>query len=63
MRGAYERTLEILGESRLVRPSSIVIAEHEKKYDPGEKFGALARYREIVQGEATLSLYRVNADW
>ena len=62
IRGAYERTLEILGESRLVGPSSIVIAEHEKKYDPGEKFGALSRYREIVQGDAALSLYRANAD-
>jgi|SRR5271169_2818049 len=59
MRGAYERTLEFLGESRMVRPSSIVIAEHEKKYEPGEKFGALVRYRRIVQGDAGLSLYRV----
>ena len=58
MRGAYERTLEFLGESRMVGPSSIVIAEHEKKFDLGEKFGALARYRKIVQGDAALSLYR-----
>ena len=42
MRGAYERTLEFLGESRLVGPSSIVIAEHEKKFDLGEKFGTLS---------------------
>jgi 16S rRNA (guanine(966)-N(2))-methyltransferase RsmD len=59
MCGAYERTLEFLGESRLVRPSSIVVAEHEKKFDPGESFGALARYRKIVQGGAGLSLYRL----
>jgi len=58
MRGAYERALEFLGESRLVGPSSIVIAEHEKKFDPGEKFGALVRYRRIVHGDAALSLYR-----
>ena len=58
MRGAYERTLESLGESRLVGASSIVIAEHEKKFDPGEKVGALMRYRKIVQGDAGLSLYR-----
>ena len=58
MRGAYERTLESMGESRLVGPSSIVIAEHEKKFEPGEKFGVLARYRKIVQGDAGLSLYR-----
>lgn len=59
LRGAYERTLEFLGQSRLVGQSSIVIAEHEKKFDPGESFGALARYRKIAQGDAALSLYRV----
>jgi len=58
MRGAYERTLEFLGESRLVGPSLIVIAEHEKKFELGEKFGALMRYRKIVQGDAGLSFYR-----
>ena len=55
--GAYDRTLEFLAESWLVGPSSIVIAEHEKKFDPGESFGALARYRKIVQGDVALSLY------
>ena len=59
MRGAYERTLEFLGESPLVGPSSIVIAEHEKKFELGEKFGALVRYRKIMQGDAGVSLYRV----
>lgn len=59
MRGAYERTLEFLGESRLIGSSSIVIAEHEKKYELSEKFGALVRYRIIVQGDAALSLYRL----
>lgn len=58
MRGAYERTLEFLGESRMVGPSSIVIAEHEKKFDLGEKFGALVRYRRIVQGDAALSFFQ-----
>ena len=58
MRGVYERTLEFLGESRMVGPASIVIAEHEKKFDPGEKFGALVRYRKIVQGDTGLSLYQ-----
>ena len=58
MRGAYERTLDFLGESRLIGPSSIVIAEHEKKYELSERFGALARYRKIVQGDAALSFYQ-----
>ena len=62
LRGACERTLGFLGQSRLVGPSSIVIAEHEKQFDPGEKFGMLARYRRIVQGDAGLSLYRVTGN-
>src|SRR5271157_3383992 len=61
MRGAYERTLEFLAESRLVEPSSIVIAEHEKKFDLGETFAGLVRYRRIVQGDTALSLYRATS--
>ena len=59
MRGAYERTMEFLGNSRMVGPSSIIIAEHEKKFDLGETFGAVKRYRTLVQGDAALSFYRV----
>lgn len=59
MRGAYERSLEFLCQSRMVGPSTIVIAEHEKKYDPGEKIEGLVRYRKVVQGDAGLSLYRL----
>jgi len=58
MRGAYERTLEFLGQSRMVGPSTIVIVEHEKKYDPGDRIESLVRYRKNVQGDAALSLYR-----
>jgi 16S rRNA (guanine966-N2)-methyltransferase len=60
MRGAYERTLEFLGESRIVGASTMVIAEHEKKFDPGDEFEALGRYRMIVQGDAALSFYRTS---
>ena len=58
MRGAYERTLEFLGSSRMLGASTIVIAEHEKKYDPGDQYSGLSRYRMIVQGDAALSFYR-----
>jgi hypothetical protein len=37
-----------------------VIAEHEKRFDPGESFGTLLRYRKLVQGDAALSFYRRN---
>ncbi len=59
MRGSYEQTLGFLAQSRLLQPSSIVIAEHEKKFDPGERFGALLRFRRLDQGDASLSFYRL----
>jgi 16S rRNA (guanine(966)-N(2))-methyltransferase RsmD len=60
LRGAYARTLEFLGQSRIIGTSTVVIAEHEKKFDPGDEFEALRRYRLIVQGDAALSFYRAN---
>ncbi len=59
MRGSYERTLGYLSQSRLLRPSSISVAEHEKKFDPGDRFGALVRYRRLDQSDASLSFYRL----
>jgi 16S rRNA G966 N2-methylase RsmD len=55
---AYEETLGFLGQSRILKPSSTVIAEHDKRQDPGESFGALRRYRTLVQGDSVLSFYR-----
>ena len=60
-RQAYEETLGLLSQSRLLRPASVVIAEHEKKFDPGERIGALQRYRLLQQGDAALSFYRLSA--
>ncbi len=59
LHGAYERALGFLSSSRLLAPSSIVIAEHDKHFDPGERFGALVRYRKLKQGDAVLSFYRL----
>jgi 16S rRNA (guanine(966)-N(2))-methyltransferase RsmD len=59
MRGAYEQTLGYLAQSRLLQPSTIVIAEHEKKFNLEERFGALLRYRRLDQGDAALSFYRL----
>jgi 16S rRNA (guanine(966)-N(2))-methyltransferase RsmD len=58
MEHAYACVLGFLGESRLLKPSSVVVAEHEKRFDPGSKFGALERYRELRQGDAVLSFYK-----
>jgi 16S rRNA (guanine966-N2)-methyltransferase len=54
----YAKTLAALAESKLLHEGSLVIAEHQKKFDPGEMFGPLRRYRKLVQGDAALSFYR-----
>jgi 16S rRNA (guanine(966)-N(2))-methyltransferase RsmD len=59
MRGSYEQVLGYLSQARLLQPASMVIAEHEKKFDPGERFGALVRYRRLEQGDASLSFYKL----
>ncbi len=56
---ACRETLAALGES-LLAANAVVIAEHDKRFDPGETFAALQRTRKLVQGDAALSFYRVN---
>ncbi len=58
MQDEYAKTLVTLAESKLLHERSLVIAEHEKRFDPGEEFGELRRYRNLVQGDAALSFYR-----
>ena len=58
LREEYARTLGALAESALLRGSSVVMAEHEKKFDPGEDVGKLQRFRKLEQGDAVLSFYR-----
>jgi 16S rRNA (guanine(966)-N(2))-methyltransferase RsmD len=60
MKNAYTETLQALAESPLIWAVSVVVAEHEKKYDPGEEFGALRRFRHLVQGDSALSFYRLS---
>jgi 16S rRNA (guanine966-N2)-methyltransferase len=58
MHDEYTNTLAALAPSKLLAEHSIVIAEHEKRFDPGEVHGELRRYRKLVQGDAALSFYR-----
>jgi 16S rRNA (guanine966-N2)-methyltransferase len=62
MQEAYRKTLESLAGSPLVKTGTVVVAEHQKNFDPGERFMALRRYRRLAQGEAALSFYRRLAD-
>lgn len=59
MQQAYEETLTALADSSLVWAMSMVIAEHEKRFDPGSEFGSLVRVRKLTQGNAALSFYRI----
>jgi 16S rRNA (guanine966-N2)-methyltransferase len=56
--GDYEQILGFLSQSRLLKPESQVIAEHDKHFDPGNEFGSLRRQRVLRQGDAVLSFYR-----
>jgi 16S rRNA G966 N2-methylase RsmD len=56
-RDAYRETLDALADSNLAK-HALVITEHEKRFDPGERFGILQRSRKLEQGDAALSFYR-----
>jgi 16S rRNA (guanine966-N2)-methyltransferase len=60
MEKIYLRTLQLLSQSPLLGPNTIVIAEHEKRFDPGDGFAPLQRYRKLEQGDAALSFYRIS---
>lgn len=54
----YEQALGFLSRSRLLDPTGLVIAEHDKHFDPGGAFGPLQRHRVLKQGDSVLSFYR-----
>ena len=58
---AYGRTLEGLANLPLLHAAGIVIAEHDRRFDPGDGFtgpaARLQRFRQLVQGDSTLSFY------
>lgn len=58
MKDAYRKTLVALADSPVLWAMSVVIAEHEKQFDPGDQFGPLVRFRKLVQGSTALSFYR-----
>ena len=51
LQDAYMKTLNALADSSLVWAMSVVIAEHEKRFDPGEEFGSLRRFRKPGAGQ------------
>jgi 16S rRNA (guanine966-N2)-methyltransferase len=57
MEKIYPQTLQLLSQSLLLKPDAIVVAEHTKRFDPGDGFAPLHRYRLLKQGDAALSFY------
>jgi 16S rRNA (guanine(966)-N(2))-methyltransferase RsmD len=56
---AYTKTLQTLSGSPVLNSASVVIAEHDRKFDAGAEFSRLHRYRKLEQGDAGLSFYRL----
>jgi 16S rRNA G966 N2-methylase RsmD len=51
--------LRLLSTGSLLKPHSLVIAEHDKRFEPGEDHSPLKRYRRLDQGDSALSFYRL----
>ncbi len=61
MENSYQRTLQLLSQSPLLKPDTVVVAEHTKRFDPGDGFAPLRRYRLLKQGDASLTFYRMKS--
>ena|SRR5438552_2195430 len=59
MEKVYGQVLQLLSKSSLATLKTVVIAEHDKRLDPGDWFAPLLRYRKLEQGDAVLSFYRL----
>jgi 16S rRNA (guanine966-N2)-methyltransferase len=57
LQSAYQETLESMASSSIAE-HALVIAEHEKHFDPGAQFGTLRRTRQLPQGDVVLSFYQ-----
>lgn len=58
MHDAYAQTFSAIAQTNLLKPEALVIAEHEKRFDPGDVLEGVQRFRRLEQGDAALSFYR-----
>jgi 16S rRNA (guanine966-N2)-methyltransferase len=58
LHGAYGEILRTLARDEALAEGGIVVAEHDKRFDPGDGEGNLRRYRVLKQGDSALSFYR-----
>ena len=59
MEQEYGDALRALAERSIMKGAAIVIAEHDRRFDPGDEHELLHRYRQVKQGDAVLSFYRM----
>ena len=55
----YKETLRAIDESRLVRDSTLIIAEHRKSFELPASLTRFERFRTLRQGDAALSFYKM----
>jgi 16S rRNA (guanine966-N2)-methyltransferase len=53
----YEQILELLGQTPLLNPGGLVIAEHRRSFELPETQGRLHMVRILQQGDASLTFY------
>ena len=53
----YDEVLDFFGRGAVLRPGGLLIVEHPNEMLFPEKFGAMARWRVVVQGETSISFY------
>ena len=53
------QVLQLLSQSPLLASDAVLIAEHDKRFEPGDRSAPLQRYRKLEQGDAVLSFYRL----
>lgn len=58
----YHHVLRQLARGDLLHPTSIVIAEHSRRCNLEEHYGALRRTRLLKRGDSELSFYRLAPD-
>jgi 16S rRNA (guanine966-N2)-methyltransferase len=59
MAKVYVQVLQLLSQSPLLASDAVLIAEHDKRFEPGDRSALLQRYRKLAQGDAVLSFYRL----
>ena len=59
MENLYGHVIQMLSQSRLPAPGAVIVAEHDQRFDPGDGVAPLLRFRELEQGDAVLSFYRM----